>query len=284
MLKVNLATSVGAGVINEDVVGFTESAAWVFDGATGVGGMLTPGPSDAAWFANRASATLARMLRDTPEIPTPDALRNTMADCRDAFARVATRPPIDAFELPSAAFAMVRQTGATVELTTLGDCRIAYRVSGRPELFGATALAPLDARSISFAASLRQAKPTIDAAGFNAAMLPHLRQMRSRMNTPEGYWIFGVEPAAADHVDRITIAAVTGDRFALASDGFLRLIEVFGVAEADDFLAIDTSARFATELERLRALERAPGTLADHPRIKRHDDVAFVQCEYRLED
>ena len=104
------------------------------------------------------------------------------------------------------------------------------------------------------------------------------------MNTPGGYWIFGTEPAAADHTDQITIAAAPGARFALASDGFLRLIEVFGVANARDFLAIDSSERFSEELERLRALECAPRTLADYPRIKAHDDVAFVQCEYRQED
>lgn len=47
---------------------------------------------------------------------------------------------------------------------------------------------------------------------------------------------------------------------------------------------IDTQERFESHLARLRALEREPASLARFPRIKRHDDVGFLQCEYRVEN
>lgn len=103
------------------------------------------------------------------------------------------------------------------------------------------------------------------------------------MNQPGGYWILGTDPAAADHVDQMVLEPMPSDGFALASDGFLRLIEVFGVADAADLLAIDAEQDFDAQLARLRALESEPGSLTKYPRIKLHDDVSFAHCEYRVE-
>lgn len=284
MLKVNVAASEGAGLVNEDVAGHCGDAAWVVDGATGVGVPVLSGASDAAWFANRVSIVLEDILRDRPGIATRDLLIETITVCGAAFGRAAQRTPTDPAELPSAAFAMVRQIDDHVEFTTLGDCRIAYRrADGSASLFGGKAIGPFEARSIALAVEIRRGNPAIDAAGLKATLLPHLRATRRLMNRPGGYWILGTDPAAADHVDRITLKAKPGDRFALASDGFLRLIEIFGAMDAGDLLTIDTRVRFEAELARLRSIESAPGTLTAHPRIKAHDDVSFVQCAYQGE-
>lgn len=61
MLKVNVSATRGAGSVDEDVVGCCGDAAWVIDGATGVGDPLLAGVSDAAWFANRVDAELRRI-------------------------------------------------------------------------------------------------------------------------------------------------------------------------------------------------------------------------------
>lgn len=284
MLRINVAASAGAGAVNEDVAGHYGDAAWVIDGATGVGVPILSGTSDAAWFANRVSIALEDILRDRPAIATHDLLIETITTCRTAFESAAQRTTTDAAELPSAAFAMVRQIGESVEFTTLGDCRIAYRdEAGSAALFGGTAIAPFEARSIALADDLRRRDPKIDPVRLKIAMLPRLRETRRLMNRPGGYWILGTDPAAADHVEQVTLKTTPGDTFALASDGFLRLIEIFGVAGAADLLAIDTRAQFDAHLARLRGLESAPDTLSAHPRIKAHDDVSFVQCTYRLE-
>lgn len=284
MLKVNVSATQGAGPVNEDVAGHCGDAAWVIDGATGVGEPVLFGASDAAWFANRVNVVLGDILRDRPAIATRDLLIETIVACRAAFECAAPRGPLDAAAFPSAAFAMVRQMGDSIEFTTLGDCRVAYRAAdGSARLFGGTALAPFEERSIALAVELRRANPAIDPVTLKEALFPHLRETRRLMNQTGGYWILGIDPAAADHVDRMVVEAKPGDGFALASDGFLRLVEVFGVAAAADLLAIDTGQHFDAQLKRLRALESEPGSLTGYPRIKRHDDVSFVQCEYRVE-
>lgn len=284
MLKVNVSTARGAGPVNEDVAGHCGDAAWVIDGATGVGDPLLSGASDAAWFANRVDTELRRILRDRPDVATRDLLVEAIEACGVAFRLAAPGVCDDPADLPSAAFAMVRQVGGSVELTTIGDCRIAHRVEGGAAgLFGSDALAPFEKRSLALADGLRRADPTIGHAALKESLLPHLRETRRLMNRPGGYWILGFDPAAADHVHRVALEARPGDRFALSSDGFLRLIEVFGVAGADDLLAIDTQVDFDARLARLRALESEAGSLARYPRIKVHDDVSFVQCQFQVE-
>lgn len=284
MLKVNVSATQGAGLVNEDVAGHCGDAVWVIDGATDVGEPVLFGASDAAWFANRVNVVLGDILRDRPAIATRDLLMETISTCSAAFECAAHRRAAAPADLPSAAFAMVRQIGDAVELTTLGDCRVAYRAADEsPSLFGGTALGPFEGRSIALADELRRANPTIDPTALKQALLPHLRETRRLMNQPGGYWILGTDPVAADHVNRMVLEARPGDGFALASDGFLRLIEVFGVADVADLLAIEAEQDFDAQLARLRALESESGSLTKYPRIKLHDDVSFAQCEYRVE-
>lgn len=284
MLKVNVCASQGAGPVNEDAAGRCGNAVWVIDGATGLGDPLADAVSDAAWFARRVDLALGDILHDRPATSTPDLLRETIALCRTGFEQAAQRLPSDAADLPSAAFAMVRQIDDSIEVTTLGDCRVAYRgADGLARLFGGTALAPFEARSIALADALRRADPAIDSAGLKQALRPHLRETRRLMNQPGGYWILGFDPAAVDHIDCMVVQPKAGDSFALASDGFLRLVEIFGMVSIDDLLAMSTPEAFDAQLLRLRAIEGEASSLTAYPRIKRHDDVSFVHCDYRVE-
>lgn len=165
MLKVNVSATQGSGLVNEDAAGYCGDAVWVIDGATGVGEPVLHGVSDAAWFANRVNVVLGDILRDRPAIATRDLLMETISTCAAAFECAARRRVTDRADLPSAACAIVRQIGDAVELTTLGDCRVAYRAAdGSPRLFGGTALGPFEGRSIALAEELRRANPTISCS------------------------------------------------------------------------------------------------------------------------
>src|SRR3546814_6143891 len=98
-------------------------------------------------------------------------------------------------------------------------------------------------------------------------LLPHLRANRRLMNSVEGYWILGTDPAAADHLDVAVVEAAPGDRFALASDGFLRLEELVGTLAPVDLLAIDTTAAFDRHLVAHRMLEAEAGSGRRFPRV-----------------
>lgn len=284
MLKVNVAKSDGPGPINEDVVGHSSGAAWVIDGATGVGAALLEAPSDAAWLATRADAELRSLLTRFPDISTHDLVRSVVERCRDALHRHALREPDGAHEHPSAAFAMVRARRDGVEFATLADCRIAYTGDdGAARLFGTTSLGAIEGRTLAFVKEILKHHPDITPAELKEAVLPQLRENRQLMNRPGGYWVLGTEPAAAEHLDLITLPVCAGQRFAIASDGYLRLIELFTAATPDDLLATDKDAAFVDWLRTLRGLESAEGSCRRHPRVKVHDDASFLHCEYEGE-
>jgi hypothetical protein len=281
MLTITIAATDGSGDINEDAVGYQGDAAWIIDGATGIGGDLLEDPSDAAWLARTANRLLAQVLGETPAMPTAEVLRTVMARCAQALAREAVREAQGPHELPSAAFAMVRVIDGMAELTTLADCRVvALDKAGEARLFGVSAHEEIEAGTLAEARALLEADPGMTPEVLKARLLPRLRANRALMNREGGYWVLGTDPAAADHLWQTHLPLRPGQRFAVASDGFLRLVELFDAAGPADMLAIETPADWARWLERLRELERAPGSLERHARVKRHDDASLVVCTW----
>ena len=90
---------------NEDAFATEKNAAVVFDGATGLGENLLPGPSDAAWIAHFGARRLMAHLRDgeTPH----KALRQTLADAENSFVGLRRRPPQEKYEIPCASMMLV---------------------------------------------------------------------------------------------------------------------------------------------------------------------------------
>lgn len=281
MLRIEIAASDGQSHVNEDCVGHFGPAAWVIDGATGVGGRLTEEASDAAWLARTASRLLAETLEREPDMPTRDLLRAVMAQCGEALEQAKVREPEAAHELPSAAFAMVRVIDGEAEFTALADCRIAaLDADGCPRLFGSSELDVHADRTLTAVRGLLAENPAMTSRDLHEHLLPGLQATRQRMNREGGYWVLGTNPAAADHLWQERVPLQPGSRFAVASDGFLRLVELFDVAGPEHLLAMAGPDDWAHWLTRLRDLEAEPGSLPRFPRVKVHDDASVVVCRW----
>jgi hypothetical protein len=284
MLRIEIAATDHQGAVNEDVVGHCGDAAWVIDGATGIGASLLEEPSDAAWLAQTASRFLADVLRTHPAMPMVDVLRSVMAQCGEALLRQRVREPEGHHELPSAAFAMVRAVDGMAEITTLADCRVvAADADGVARLWGSSAGCDRRAHLAALREILAE-DPAITPDALKERLMPGLVANRRLMNRDGGYWVLGTEPAAADHVWQARIPLRVGQRFAIASDGFLRLAELFDVAGPADFLAIRSADEWRRWIDALRALERAPGSLRRFARVKPHDDASLVVCRWEETD
>lgn len=285
MLRIEIAATDHQGAVNEDVVGHCGNAAWVIDGATGIGASLLEEPSDAAWLAQTASRLLADVLRAQPAMPSVDVLRTVMAQCREALLRQRVREPEGHHELPSAAFAMVRVIDGVAEITALADCRVvAADADGVVRLWGSSALDAIEGRTLAALREILAEDPAITPDVLKERLMPGLVANRRLMNREGGYWVLGTEPAAADHVWQARLPLRPGQRFAIASDGFLRLTDLFGVADPADLLAIRNAAEWRRWIDALRALERAPGTLRRFARVKPHDDASLVVCRWEETD
>lgn len=281
MFNVQLAETRAAGAINEDVVGHAGSAAWVIDGASGVGDNLVSAESDAQWFAQRVDAELRRLLALEPALPFDELFVTIVDRCRSAHASQARRPAKGRHELPSAAMAFARVLPGAVELATFGDCEILYRASPHDALLkhgNGGNIGPFEEHTKAMARAIVADRPGISDSELFEALKPQLVQNRAAMNIDGGYWVLGLQPEAIGHADRIELPL--GEwTILLASDGILRLSDMFDRIEREALLSIESRDDFEACYSDLRALERAPGSIARHPRPKVSDDASLVRIE-----
>lgn len=281
MIFVNSCITDPGGSCNEDSLGYSDRAAWVIDGATGIGPSLAQ-PSDAAWLARRASFALSEILVESPNCGAAGALRQAMAICRDEFAELCDHTGRNPEFSPSAALAIIVDRGDRLELATLGDCRIAVHLPDKgTTVFGSSKAEQYEARTLAEAARILQQQPDIERAAMLDNLRPILASNRAMMNRPDGYWLFGLNPDAADYCDIMELDG--GDlpsTLALASDGFLRLVELFALNTPADLIAMDSDAGLHHAITTLREAERAPDTSHRFLRIKKHDDATFLNIRW----
>ena len=280
MLEINAALSDPGSGCNEDRVGHSFDTMWVIDGATGTGDRLTDTPSDAAWLAETADRAFKLLVKQHPDLDLADLVRMAIYHCRIEFEHVRRAPPQPDETLPSAAFMLLRARAGGVEVVSLGDCGMLLEVGGAAQMIG-TGQSAKERETIAQTQAILAAAPELEGSGLVERLGPKLKADRKRMNRPGGYWILSLEPQAADHLRRAHYPIADGQSVALASDGFLRLIEVFGRETPASMLAADRPASAQRLSKRLRELELAPASRESFPRIKLHDDASFIHATYR---
>lgn len=274
----------GGAAANEDAVGTTgtpeRGAAWVIDGATGVGEReRIPGwDSDAQWYAQRLSQAFAQhALQDRP---VPALFRSLIEGLAEAYRREsepATTPAVPRHALPSAAAAWIRWDGAgCLTFAALGDCKALLRqADGKTDALGPRTAAKSDDRINQAVRRLQDAGLSAPEA-YRAQLARHLRANRDRMNTPEGYWVFSVHPEAADHLD-LDRRTLQGDaEILLMTDGFFRLVDTYRAYDPDGLFDAVRTHGLEALLGELRAIEAADPNCLRYPRLKPADDAAAV--------
>jgi serine/threonine protein phosphatase PrpC len=263
-----------AGRVNEDLYGATQRAVWVLDGATGIADRrVLPGPSDARWLVDIVDNVLRKELDTTR--PLADVMRDVARAAMTAFSHDALRPDAPAMDMPCACLALLRLAGDRLELANIGDCRILhFQAGGGVSCFGSSRLSALDE-------ALRQDVIRWQATGLRhdevwPLVLPLIRRNRGLMNDAEGYWILDVSERWIEHVETTTLIPRPSDILLLVTDGFWRLVDIYGRYDADSLLAQAQSAGLASLVAELRAIEAADEDCARHARLKARDDATAV--------
>lgn len=112
------------GKPNEDAFGYTNTHAWVIDGATGVADSeLLGGPSDARWLSHTASTLFAqRAERFGGDLKA--LVRSAIEEMKLRYEREATRAVNGRYEWPSAAMILVHCDGQAIRIANFADCRL----------------------------------------------------------------------------------------------------------------------------------------------------------------
>jgi hypothetical protein len=262
---------------NEDRIGWNESAAFVIDGATGLGDpVVAPPASDAAWIAEWARERFVAML--APDRSLRSVVRELCGGARERFLAAAD-PNIERYRHPSASFQSLRLTDVGLEVAGLGDCTLFLRdAAGTLTRHSGLRVGRSGEQSSARTALNRVGGLNAEGEGFrDAETLAALRASRARHNTEGGVWTLGIHPEAGDHV-RIEMPAI---RFPvvglLCSDGFADIVDNYALHTAAAL--IDRAEHDGLEplLAEIRRIERDidPKGL-QYPRYKRSDDASAV--------
>jgi hypothetical protein len=267
--------SLAGSRVNEDGAGLQGRFAWIIDGATGLSDeQLTSGGSDAAWLAQLIDARLTALSG----METASAvLRCLETDIGSAFEAETTHvPAVGDHHAPSACLGLLEAApgeGGHLKLQGLflGDV---------------IALVPVERGIIRW--SDERAKPferktlaALGAQGHEPGRTPEavrrqILENRTRLNRADGYWIVNPRRPWVGQELRFEAQVRPGAPIVLATDGFMRLVDVFE-AYSDSELHARLAAGGGRELmQELRERERSDLMAGAYPRVKTHDDATFL--------
>jgi len=267
-----------SGKINEDIAGNTNTAAWVMDGATGLGDeQLLPGASDAAWLVQHVDAFL-RAHADDASLGMTELFASAIEDVRMTYQHSKLRNAQARYELPSAGIVFVRCTSNGIEYARLGDCTGVFALANGLVPMDRSRLHSLDEQVLDKMRAL-QRQGLRDYARLRQAIRDDLRANRNLANVAGGYWVLGIEPEAAHHIETGTIPLERPATALLMSDGLYRAVDTFHVVAENQLVAWAMDEGLAMILAAVRRLEARDADCIRYPRFKPQDDATALLFE-----
>lgn len=267
--------SLAGSRVNEDGIGLRGAFAWVVDGATGLSDeQLTSGGSDAAWLAGLVSDRLVELAR---EGDADAVLSRLEADIGAVFRETTAHvQAIDDHHAPSACLGLI-----AAEPGEVGSVRIQGRFLG-----DVIALMPTEEGIVRW--TDERAKPfekrTLAALGgrkhapgsIPEAVRRQILENRTKLNRPDGYWVVNPLRPWAGRELRFEASVRPGGPIVLATDGFMRLVDVFEAYSDSSLHARLAAGGGADLMQELRERERSDLMAGAYPRVKTHDDATFL--------
>jgi serine/threonine protein phosphatase PrpC len=274
------AITQGSGSHNEDAYGFAGTpdnvtAAWVFDGVTGINAQTLLGvPSEPAWFVECAQ----RHLRELVTMPGDvlDVLQalvpRLMADWAKATQEL--HLPTD-YDMPAACLILVKRVADTWQVLRLGDSYVlsqADSLTNHPH--PPSDLPDLEAE-LRLAVQAMRRSGEVDQQALRDRFRARMQANRRGRNKPGSYGVLVPDMTALAVPELFTLDAPTD--ILLCSDGFYRAVDTYGLMD-DAGLMHEAKAHDGVEaiLNAIRKTEGADPSCEKHPRFKPADDATAV--------
>ena len=272
------AVSEGSGAVNEDGFGWLGraddvSAAWVFDGVTGINDRNYLGEgTDARWLVARAHERLSQLsLRDAPLMAL---LQELVEGLIDDFARAtegADIPP--GYDPPAACLILVKRYGEQWQALRLGDsCLLARDAHGGHRVHAASPNNAFD-HWLTRETRKRRDAGVLDIKALLAEFAPQLKAGRAKRNRPDGYAILEASRDSLAMPEIINLG--TPAEMLLCTDGYYRAVDHYALHD-DAGLMTASAADVAGVLSRLRQEESSDPQCLRFPRFKPADDATAV--------
>lgn len=285
-MKLVGAVTQGSGAVNEDGWGYLGSAddisaAWIFDGVTGINGQNFLGHgTDAAWLVAKADGhlrTLASLEHPLREIFSK-LVNNLIADF-NAAAKDLDLP--GDYDPPAACLTFVKRYDETWQAMRLGDSCLLARSSDGVHI--SVAASPNNAFDhwLSNEAFKRRDAGMLDVKELLAAFRPQLIQGRKLRNSPGGYGILEASPSALAFAEYLDLG--TPHEILLCTDGYYRAVDHYALYPEEGLL--DASFAFGgvdSVLDRIRSVEASDPACVKYLRFKPSDDATAVALRERV--
>jgi hypothetical protein len=253
---------------NEDFASAAPGAAVLLDGA-GVAGAETGCTHGVAWFSGTLGALLLRTLTTRPAWSIAECLADSLRVVRSLHEDVCD---LEYRASPTSTVVAVRARDGALEHLVLGDSSLLLAErDGRSSVVTDRRLDEVGARLRGAVDELPTGSPE------HAAALAEYREaLTSLRNRPDGFWIAGPDPLAAEHALTGTVPLDSLASVTLLSDGATRLVDRFGLASWDEALAVLGSAGPDELIRRTREAEGSDPHGRRWPRGKAHDDATVL--------
>ncbi len=253
-----------AGKPNEDWFLVQPGMTIVLDGATAR--TETGCRHGIAWYATTLGTSVAKYATDLTT-PLRQALQKSITLTADHHRECDLTHPAT----PSAAVAIVRVNGETLEYLVLGDVTVVFETEA-----GVSAVC--DDRVERTATEERHAAAVLPfgTPEKQAALLTMKHAELSLRNRDHGYWIAAADPSVAEHAitGRQSLASVSS--YAVLTDGAARLATPFRITDWTGLLDLLEKQGPAHLIETIRRNEVGDDSGTRWPRNKRSDDATAI--------
>lgn len=273
--------SLGVGRCNEDRVFVGSAAAGVIDGATDlVVAPLLGESTDAAWLADEACTVFERICsekRSGSPVDLRRLLEEATQDLADRCKRALGRFPNNRWEYPSAAVMLASACEDGIRWLSLGDCALIAETPDGVSTIGIGGAEAGDRRVIDALQDISSTgKAATSEAERRALLLPLLRRFRNQMNEPGGYGVLSLTMPQPEQIGSGRIEIAAGGTVLLGTDGFMRLIEIFGRYDPERLLDAAKTRGIANLADELREVEAGDAGCREFARLKTSDDASAV--------
>lgn len=279
-MKLVGAATQGSGAVNEDGLGFLGSAgdvsaAWIFDGVTGINGQnYLDGGTDAAWFVAKAHDHLRALagLELPLRVILSKLVKALIADFK-AAAKALNLP--EDYDPPAACLILLKRYGGTWQALRLGDSCLLAR--GSDGLNMSVAASPNNAFDhwLSTEALKRRDAGMLDIKELLAEFRPQLLQGRKSRNSPGGYSILEASPSAMEFAEYFDLGAP--NEILLCTDGYYRAVDHYTLHSNESLLQASLALGGVDGvLESIRSVEANDPACVKYLRFKPADDATAV--------
>jgi Protein phosphatase 2C len=279
---VRLASAIteGSGTVNEDGFGLLEkhgevSAAWVFDGVTGINPVnILPAASDASWLVQRAHQHLVTLA--ALDISLSAILEMLVSELKRDWQEVAAPLAVPAhYDHPAACLLLVKKYAGKWQAMRLGDSLLLTKhdqVINHPH--PPSDLGDLELK-LRNEARRRRETGTYEFKALLAEFRPQLVANRKHRNKPGSYSILVADQSALAMPEFIDLGSP--QQILLCTDGFYRAVDTYALHDDPSLMRSCARSGGADKvLHEIRMIEAQDPQCQTHLRFKPADDATAV--------